>query len=127
MEWRGAEEAFEACSANVGIAFMVDVPLVVLEDGVFFFREGVCFERDGEVVLGLDVGFELRGFGFVYGGEKVEGVVLLLLLATWCQSVCSDGSTCILTYALVFGYFLLTSLVYFSPSTYRFHLFSVCR
>ena len=81
MQWGGAEEAFEACFADVVIAFMVDVPLVVIEQGEFFFSKVVWFQGYGEDVLGWDVRFDSGSLGLVDGGKEVEVVLLLLFAA----------------------------------------------
>ena len=43
MERGGAEEALEAAPGNFAVAFVVHVALVVGEEEVFFFCEGVRF------------------------------------------------------------------------------------
>lgn len=125
VKWRGAEEAFEACFADVVVAFVVDVPLVIVEEGEFLFGEVVWFQGYGEDVLGWDVRFDSGRLGLVDGGKEVE-VVLLLLFAAVNERVTNTMKKWYLTYALLLGYLMLASLIYFSPSTYRFHRLSDC-
>ena len=60
---------------------MVDVPLVVIEQGEFFFSKVVWFQGYGEDVLGGNVRFDGGCLGLVDGGKEIE-FVLLLLFAT---------------------------------------------
>ena len=80
VEWRIAEEALEAGFADIGVAFVVDVALVIVEEGEFLVGTGVWLEGDFELVVWSDVGFQARYLAFVDGGEEVEGIVGLLLL-----------------------------------------------
>ena len=83
LQGRGAEEAFKACAGDFRATFVVDVLLVVVEEGVFFVGESVGFEVDGEGVGGWwgDVGEGLGGFAFVDGGGEVEGVGVAFLFS----------------------------------------------
>ena len=104
---------------------MVDVPLVIVEKGEFLFGEVVWFQGYGEDVLGRNVRFDSDSLGLVDGGKEVE-VVLLLLFAAVNERVKNAMKKSYLAYALLLGYLMLASLIYFSPSTYRFHRLSDC-
>ena len=80
VERGGAEEAAEARAGDVGVAFVVHVALVVVEEGVFLFGEGVGFQGHFKAVGGLDVGFQVGVLAFVYGGEEVKRGFLMFLL-----------------------------------------------
>lgn len=106
-----AEEAPEAVTGDVGVFFVVHVALVVVEEGELLFGEIVRFESDGEGVGGLDVGFQILGFGFVESADEVEGVVLFLLLSGTRGQVSKTIDGRMRSYSFVFGNFLTTSLV----------------
>ncbi|KAI6853410.1 hypothetical protein KC350_g86 [Hortaea werneckii] len=92
MQWGGAEEAFEACFADVVIAFMVDVPLVVIEQGEFFFSKVVWFQGYGEDVLGGNVRFDGGCLGLVDASAKIFRVGFLDILLSQHVSIPSSAA-----------------------------------
>lgn len=60
---------------------MVDVPLVIVKKGEFFFGEVVRFQGHGEDVFGWNARFDGGRFGLMNGGEEIEFVLLLLFAA----------------------------------------------
>jgi len=83
LQWRGAEEAFEACARDFRRTFMVDVLLIVMEKVVLFVGESVGFEIDGEDVFRcrIDVRKDFRFFALMYGSGEVKGVSVAFLFS----------------------------------------------
>jgi hypothetical protein len=83
LEWRGAEEALEACARDFRRTFMVDVLLIVVEKVVLFVGESVGFEIDGEDVLRcrIDVWKNSRFFALMYGSGEIKGVGVAFLFS----------------------------------------------
>lgn len=62
-----AEESAEGLPRRLGWGIVVDVRLVVFEEEIFFFREGVWFQGYFEIVDGFGWSLDCGIFGFVDG------------------------------------------------------------
>lgn len=79
MEWRGAEKSSEARSRYVGIALVMDVSLVVVEELILLLRKGIWFEGDFKPMVMLDARLHMGLFALVYHSEQIEGAGNALL------------------------------------------------
>ena len=106
MERGGAEEALEGPPRDFVFAFVVHVALVVGEEEVLFFCEGVRFEGYFETVGGFQGGFfTVCVFAGVEGCGEGEGVFLGFLFSVvvsiWLyakawfgDTLCFSGTLC---------------------------------
>jgi len=67
MDGRRAQKAFETGPADVCVGFMVHFALVVVEKGELLVGQRIWLQCDVELVLGLNIGLELRSFALMDG------------------------------------------------------------
>lgn len=77
----GAEEAAEAGAGDFRGRVVVDVGLVVGEEGEFLFGEGVGFQGDFEFVGWFDIRLQMSELAFVEGTGEVEGMMSAFLVS----------------------------------------------